>query len=213
MLLIKVNDSSKMKDKISKEQKEFYIRNKQELIDKYFANFSNQVDPYAVRDLFAPIGYDRTNVQKFQGISKVLTRDIFNEVLIRNKRMAKKVIFASGLPATGKTMHLKKIARNELMYDGTINDERKFIDLIKTALYMGFSVEVFVYRAAIQKAFKRNLVRGDKIGRYVPISHYEKVAKTLNNRESLVRKLFNDKVNFVTSNTRILKAYKPNSHP
>lgn len=98
-----------MKDKISKEQKEFYIRNKQELIDKYFANFSNQVDPDAVRDLFAPIGYDRTNVQKFQGICKVLTRDIFNEVLIRNKGMAKKVIFASGLPATGKTMHLKKI--------------------------------------------------------------------------------------------------------
>lgn len=63
-----------MKDKISKEQKEFYIRNKQELIDKYFANFSNQVDPDAVRDLFAPIGYDRTNVQKFQGICKVLTR-------------------------------------------------------------------------------------------------------------------------------------------
>lgn len=110
--------------------------------------------------------------------------------------MAKKVIFASGLPATGKTMHLKKIARNELMYDGTINDERKLIDLIKTALDMGFSFEIFVYSANPQKAFKRNLVRGDKIGRYVPISHYEKVAKTLNNRESLVRKLFNDKVKF-----------------
>lgn len=185
-----------MKDKISKTQKEFYIRNKQELIDKYLADFPHQIDPDAVRDLFAPIGYDRTNVQKFHGICKVLTKDIFFEALIRNKGKVNKVIFASGLPATGKTEHLKKMVWNEVIHDGTINDDQKFIHFIQAALDLGFTVEVFVYSADPKRAFKSNLARGDKIGRYVPISHFEKVAKTINNRETLIRKHFNGKVKF-----------------
>ena len=113
-----------MKDKISKRQKDFYTQNKQELIDKYLSDFPRHVDPDSVRDRFAPIGYDRTNVQKFQGICKVLTKDIFLEGLAKNKGKVNKVIFAAGLPASGKTSHLKTMAQNELIYDGTINDDQ-----------------------------------------------------------------------------------------
>jgi hypothetical protein len=185
-----------MKDKISKKQKDFYDQNKQQLIEQYLSDFPLRVDPDAVRDRFAPIGYDRTNVQKFQGICKVLTKDIFQEALVRNKGKINKIIFAAGLPASGKTSHLEMMAQNELIYDGTINDDQKFIEFIHTALDMGFSVEVFVYSADPARAFKSNLERGEQIGRYVPISHYEKVARTINNRETLLKKHFNDKVKF-----------------
>ena len=185
-----------MKDKIYKQQKDFYNQNKQELIDKYLADFPCHVDPDAVRDRFAPIGYDRTNVQKFQGICKILTKDIFLESLNKNKTKVNKVIFAAGLPASGKTSHLKMMAQNELIFDGTINDDEKFIEFVQAALDMGFSVEVFVYSADPKRAFKSNLERGDQIGRYVPISHYEKVAKTINRRETLLKKHFNGKVKF-----------------
>ena len=185
-----------MRNKISKRQKDFYNLNRQELIDKYLADFPRHIDPDAVRDSFAPIGYDRTNVQKFQGICKVLTKDIYNEALIRNKGKVNKVIFASGLPASGKTSHLKMMAQNELIYDGTINDEQKFIDFAQTALDMGFTVEVFIYSADPKRAFKSNLERGDLIGRYVPISHFEKVANTINSRGALLKKHFNRKVKF-----------------
>jgi len=146
--------------------------------------------------LFAPIGYDRTNVLKFKGISKVLTKDIFYEALTRNKGKVKKVIFAAGLPASGKTSHLRMIAQDELIYDGTINDEQKFLEFVQATLDLGFSVEIFVYSADPKRAFRSNLERGDQIGRYVPISQYEKVAKTINNRESLLKKHFNRKVKF-----------------
>jgi Zeta toxin len=185
-----------MKDKVSQTQREFYNQNRIELIAKYLADFPRHIDPDAVRDRFAPIGYDRTNVPKFQGICKVLTRDIFHEALISNKGKIKKVIFAAGLPASGKTSHLKMMAKNELIYDGTINDEQKFIDLVQTALDMGYIVEVFVYSASPKRAFQSNLNRGDIIGRYVPISHYEKVARTINNREVLLKMHFNNKVKF-----------------
>lgn len=185
-----------MKDKISKKQKDFYSQNRQELIDKYLSDFPRHIDPDSIRDRFAPIGYDRSNVQKFQGICKILTKDIFIEALFRNKGKVNKVVFAAGLPASGKTSHLRMMAQNELIYDGTINDEQKFIDFVQTALNMGFSVEVFIYSADPKRAFKSNLERGDQIGRYVPISHYEKVAKTINNRETLLKRHFNVKVKF-----------------
>ncbi|MEO6230329.1 MAG: zeta toxin family protein [Ferruginibacter sp.] len=185
-----------MKDKISKQQKDFYEQNKQTLINKYLLDFVCHVDPDAIRDLFTPIGYNRTNVQKFQGICKLLAKDIFLEALTKNKGKANKVIFAAGLPATGKTSHLKMMAQNELIYDGTINDEEKFVEFVQAALDMGFSVEVFIYSADPKRAFKSNLERGDQSGRYVPISHYEKVAKTINNRITFLKKHFNNKVKF-----------------
>ncbi len=185
-----------MKDKISKRQWEFYHQNKKALVDAYLADFPCHIDPDAIRDRFAPIGYDRTNVQRYQGICKVLTADIFHEALVRNKTKVNKVIFAAGLPATGKTSHLKKMAHKELIYDGTINDEQKFIDFVTTALSLGFKVEVFVYSANASRAFKSNLQRGDTTGRYVPIAHFEKVARTINGREALVKKHFNSKVKF-----------------
>jgi hypothetical protein len=185
-----------MKDQISKRQKDFYNHNKQKLIDEYLSDLPLHVDPDAVRDRFAPIGYDRTNVQKFQGICKILTKDIFLQALANNKGKINKVIFAAGLPSSGKTSHLKMMAQNELIYDGTINDQQKFIEFVQASIDMGFSVEVFVYSADSQRAFKSNLERGDQIGRYVPISHYEKVAKTINNREALMKKHFSGKVKF-----------------
>lgn len=185
-----------MKDKISKRQLDFYNLNKKELIAKYLADFPRHIDPDAVRDCFAPIGYDRTNVQKFQGICKLLTNEIFLEALRNNRGKTSKVIFAAGLPATGKTSHLKMFAQNELIYDGTINDEKRFLEFVKASIDIGFNVEVFVYSANPKRAFLSNLERGDKIGRFVSISHYEKVAKTINQRQSLLKKHFNDKVKF-----------------
>lgn len=185
-----------MKDKITKKQKDFYEKNKQELTDSYLSDFPLHIDPDAVRDRFAPIGYDRTNVQNFQGICKVLTKDIFREALKRNQGKVKKIIFAAGLPATGKTSHLKMMAQNELIYDGTINDEQKFIEFVQMAIDMGYFIEVFVYNADPKRAFKSNLQRGDQTGRYVSISHYEKVANSINSREILLKKYFNDKIKF-----------------
>lgn len=185
-----------MKDKITNGQLDFYNHNRQELIDQYLSHFPLHIDPDAVRDRFALIGYDRSNVQKFQGICKLLTKDIFHEALSRSKDKVRKVIFAAGLPASGKTSHLKKMAQDELIYDGTINDEKKFIELIQTALGMGFIVEVFVYTVDPKRAFESNLNRGDNIGRYVPISHYEKVGKSINRKQELLEKHFKDQVKF-----------------
>lgn len=140
-----------MKDKITNGQLDFYNHNRQELIDQYLSHFPLHIDPDAVRDRFALIGYDRSNVQKFQGICKLLTKDIFHEALSRSKDKVRKVIFAAGLPASGKTSHLKKMAQDELIYDGTINDEKKFIELIQTILGMGGSLLKSLYILLIQK--------------------------------------------------------------
>jgi Zeta toxin len=185
-----------MKDKITKKQQAFYQQNKQALIDGYLADFPHHIDPDAIRDRFAPIGYNRTNVQQFQGICKILTADILQEAFVRNKNKVTKVIFAAGLPATGKTSHLKMMAEKELVYDGTINNDQTFIAFVETALAMGFKVEVFVYSAKAARAFKSNLQRGDTIGRYVPIAQYEKIALTINGRQALLRKHFGSKVKF-----------------
>ena len=88
------------------------------------------------------------------------------------------------------------MAQDELIYDGTINNEQKFIDFVQTALDMGFTVEVFVYSSEPKRAFKSNLERGNLTGRYVPISHYEKVAGTINNRQFLLKNRFKHKVKF-----------------
>lgn len=68
-------------DVITEEQKNFYYFHSKDLINKYLNNFPRHVDPDAIRDLFIPIGYNRSNVQEFQGICKVLTQDIFEEAL------------------------------------------------------------------------------------------------------------------------------------
>jgi hypothetical protein len=64
------------------------------------------------------------------------------------------------------------------------------------ALDNGFFVEVFVYSVDPKRAFTSNLNRGDDIGRYVPISHYEKVAESINKREMLLEKHFKKLVKF-----------------
>jgi hypothetical protein len=183
-------------DIITKEQQSFYNRHKGQLINKYLSNFPKRIDPDAARDLFIPIGYDKSNVEEFKGICKLLTEDIYLEALKRNQKTIKTVIFAAGLPATGKSIHLETIAVNELIYDSTINNEDKFIQLIQSALNMGYAVEVFVYSANPVRAFKSNLERGDKYGRYVPVSHYEKVAKSINNRARLLKQKFQNTIKF-----------------
>lgn len=185
-----------MSDRITAEQREFYQENKQELIDEYLTDFPFHIDPDAIRDRFAPLGYDRTNVSEFQGVCKTLTKDIFYVALNRNRDRINKVIFAAGLPATGKTSHLLKMSQNELIYDGTINDEKRFVQLVQHALDMGYEVEVFVYSADPKRAFESNLKRGDTTGRYVPISQYEKVAKSINRRKSLLQHHFKGRVKF-----------------
>lgn len=175
---------------------DFFNQNRTSLIEGYLTDFPRHIDPDAVRDRFAQIGYDRTNVQKFQGICKMLTREIFIESLIRNKGRVEKVIFAAGLPASGKTSHLKQMAGNEIVYDGTINEEQKFIEFVQAALNSGYAVEIFVYSVDPKRAFESNLNRGDEMNRYVPVSQYEKVAKSINKRRGLLKKHFNNKVKF-----------------
>ena len=183
-------------DIISDEQQSFYDKHKRALLDRYLRNFPKHIDPDAVRDLFIPIGYDRSNVLKYKGICKILTRDIYLEALKRNQGTVDKVIFAAGLPASGKSTHLKTIAANELVYDGTINNENKFLEFIQFALDAGYNVEVIVYSVDPKRAFKSNLDRGNISGRYVPISQYKKVAKSINNRQPLLKQNFQKRVIF-----------------
>ena len=184
------------KDKITKAQQEFYDQHRQTLIDEYLTDLPRVIDPDVIRDLFMPIGYDRSNVQKYQGICKRLTADIFEEVLIRNKGRARTVIFAAGLPATGKSTHLRQMAGREIIYDGTMNNEAKFIEFVKKALSLGYLVQVFVYSAKPTRAFESNLNRGDTTGRYVPISQYEKVAASINKRQEILERGFSGRVIF-----------------
>lgn len=183
-------------DSITPEQQKYYDQHREELIELYLADRPRLVDPDAVRDLFMPIGYDRSNVLEFKAICKKLTADIFDEVLIRNKRRGRRVIFAAGLPATGKSTHLKQIARQEIVYDGTINEDSKFVSFVQKALDMGFLVEIIVYSANPVRAFKSNLERGDTTGRYVPISQYEKVAASINRRVELIKTHFEKRIKF-----------------
>ncbi len=105
-------------------------------------------------------------------------------------------VFAAGLPASGKSTHLAAIAEHELIYDGTINNDDRFIRLVQYALDAGYTVEVFIYSADPIRAFISNLERGDVTGRYVPIAQYEKVAGTINNRASLLLDNFQNRVKF-----------------
>ncbi|SFT98151.1 Zeta toxin [Algoriphagus locisalis] len=180
---------------ITPEQFAYYHENRSILINEYLADFPKRVDPDAVRDLFIPSGYDRSNVSEYQEICKLLTEDIYFEALIRNK-LSKKLIFAAGLPGSGKSTHLAQMMKDELVYDGTLNDDDKFIDYIEKALTLGYKVEVFVYSVEPSVAFERNLERGDDMKRYVPISHYEKVAATLNRRQKLLADKFQSRVSF-----------------
>jgi hypothetical protein len=180
--------------KVTKEQLNFYNKNKDRLIEKYLSAFPKQIDPDTIRDFFIEIGYNRSNVQEFQSICKILTQAIFDEALKRNIGTINKIIFAAGPPATGKSTHLFQFSSDHLIYDGTINDETKFITLIQNALFLGYLVEVWIYSASPKRAFESNLKRGDLVGRYVPISYYEKVANTLNKRELLLEKHFGNTV-------------------
>lgn len=178
---------------ISKPQFDFYTQNRSKLIDQYLNDFPLRIDPDAVRDLFMPIGYNRSNVKAYDEICKVLTEDIFFEALNRNL-IVRKIIFASGLPGSGKSTHLTKMTKDELVYDGTINDDEKFVRYINRALMMGYKVQVFIYSVQPEIAFQRNLNRGDELGRYVPVGHYEKVADSLNRREALLIHNFQKRV-------------------
>ncbi|SMD44147.1 Zeta toxin [Aquiflexum balticum DSM 16537] len=201
------------KFEISKKQIDFYLENKSKLVDKYLNAFPQIIDPDAVRDLFTPIGYDRTNVSEFQNVCKLLTEDIFQEILRRNIGIVSKVIFAGGLPATGKSSHLRTFVQNEIIFDGTINDEDKLLGYIRKSMQLGYLVEIFIYSCEPKRAFESNLNRGFLFGRYVPISHYVKVAKSLNNREKLIRIHFQNQVKiFNFEHTKFegkLKKFRP----
>ena len=179
---------------ITLEQQVFYDKHKEQLINRYLKNSPRHIDPDTVIDLFMPIGYNRQNVAEYKVISKILTEDIFEEAMKRNRRTVKTVIFAAGLPASGKSTHLKAIAENELVYDGTINNDDKFIRLIQSAIDLGYLVEVFIYSVDPKRAMKSNLERGNITGRYVPISHFEKVADSINKRIGLLKHNFQNKI-------------------
>jgi Zeta toxin len=144
--------------------------------------------------LFIPIGYNRSNVEEFKSICKILTEDIFREAIARNRGTVKTVIFAAGLPASGKSTHLASIVQDELIYDGTINNDDRFIRLVQFALDAGYTVEVFIYSSDPGRAFKSNLERGDTTGRYVPVAQYEKVANSINKRANLIAQNFQNRV-------------------
>ncbi len=175
---------------ITRKQELFYNSNKAALINGYLRNRPTHIDPDAIRDLFEPIGYDRGNVAEFKEISKYLTEDIYNETLHRNRDKFSNVVFACGLPATGKTLHLIEMAKDRIVYDGTINNMDKFIRFIQHALNLEYTVEVYIYSSQPSRAMNTNLERGDKTGRYVPISQYEKVAKSINERTVLLEHNF-----------------------
>jgi|GEM_PF-3389306 len=179
----------------TQKQKDFYHANKERLINEYLEDFPLRIDPDAVRDLFMDIGYNRNNVKEFEEVCSWLTEDIFLAALARNAGN-RKLIFAAGLPGSGKSTLLNKLAGGELVYDGTLNDDAKFVKFIQAALDLGYQVEALVLSAPPAEAFKRNLIRGDDLRRYVPISHYEKVAATINGRQALLKKNFGKRVEF-----------------
>jgi predicted kinase len=170
------------------EQLDFYQKNKQRLVGDYLADFPLRIDPDAVRDLFIEIGYNRNNVKEYEEVCGLLTEDIFYEALKR-KAGNGKLIFAAGLPGSGKSTLLTSLGGSELIYDGTLNDDEKFVRFINDALALGYRVEALVLTAPPGEAFRRNLGRGDSLRRYVPISHYEKVAATLNKRHALLKRI------------------------
>lgn len=203
--------SDKPADTITPEQQAFYDRHRQSLVNRYLQAFPTVVDPDTIRDLFTPIGYNRSNVQGFQAITKKLTEEIFYDALKRNAATVNKVIFAAGLPATGKSTHLRLVAQDALVYDGTINNEEKFLRFVQAALDAGYEAEVFVYSAAPARAFRSNLERGNRQGRYVPVSQYEKWPRALMAGKNCCGNALVIGCGFVISSIPVMKATRPRS--
>lgn len=177
--------------KATTEQVNFYEKHKDKLFEEYTERFGNKVDPDSARELFRVLGYDKeTNVVEFRAIGKQLTVDVFNHILEKNKGKTDRVIFAAGLPATGKSRLLEHNHPNAVIYDGTINTEKSFKNLIDLAIKQGYKPEVQMYISDPERAFKSNLKRERK----APISQYEKVAKSLNNRVKFIKENYGDKV-------------------
>lgn len=136
------------------------------------------IDPDEIRKLFAPYGYDKTNVVEFYDLSGELNDKVFELVKEQMKAIGEKnIVFVTGAPASGKSMALGteeiaemiKLDSYAVVYDSQMRDFDYFSGKFANPLLNdGFEIGYIQVYNDPYTTFQNMLKRGIDDGRFLP---------------------------------------------
>lgn len=170
----------------NKAQVEWAKANLETITEAYLSTHGNLLDPDEIREVFRPLGYDRTNVEKYRVAEKFLVEQIFKRMLSdANKAGNHKITFLTGVGGSGKstaTRQIKDFGKDSaIVYDSALNKYEKLKALIDQAVEAGVDdVHVLMVHNDAKTAFSNTLNRGLKTNRWLSLDYF--IDAFINNR-------------------------------
>lgn len=164
-------------------QNRFIQENKESIIDDYLNNnekgSKNLVDPDAIREYFAEIGYDGKNVPEYGAAGWELANEILDRAMARAEENGNKTIaILTGTGGSGKTRATNEataeldLDKMGVTLDGAFNNYEDLNNKIKYAEEKGFDVEVVpVYNDPVT-AFANTVDRGKRKDRFLSLNYF-----------------------------------------
>lgn len=156
--------------------------NNDKLLETYYSNHPNLVDPDEVRKLFEPLGYDGSNVVAFKRAAKPITNKIFKQLCKKAKREGNPTMtMLSGAPGSGKSFATSTMKadldKRGVVYDRPFNTFADIEQAIKQARSNGIKdVQVIAVYNDAEQAWKNCLSRGKRakngVSRFVPYDFF-----------------------------------------
>lgn len=164
------------------------------------------IDPDEIRKLFAPYGYDKTNVVEFYDLSGELNDKVFELVKEQMKAIGEKnIVFVTGAPASGKSMALGteeiaemiKLDSYAVVYDSQMRDFDYFSGKFTNPLLNdGFEIGYIQVYNAPYTTFQNMLKRGIDDGRFLPCHTFLSGLVAQRDRAEVILKKYKDTKNF-----------------
>lgn len=162
----------------NKAQVEWTKANLETITEAYLSTHGNLLDPDEIREAFRPLGYDRTNVEKYRVAEKFLVEQIFKRMLSdANKAGNRKITFLTGVGGSGKSTATKQIKDfgkdSAIVFDSALNKYEKLKALIDQAVEAGVDdVHVLMVHNDAKTAFANTLNRGLKTNRWLSLDYF-----------------------------------------
>lgn len=145
------------------------------LINKYMATSGNKLDPDEMRKMFAPIGYDGTNVPAYRDAERMLVDTLYGAMLKKAIQQGKtSIVIMTGTGASGKSTVTKTMdfSQKGLLYDAAFNSFRKLSAAIDRARKEGMKdiTVIAVYKDFIT-SYKNATERGKRTNRFLGVDY------------------------------------------
>lgn len=174
-------EPSKLTEFISeKEQLDWIQQYQSQLVDRYLSLNGNRYDPDRVRDLLAPLGYDKENLNVFYKAGKALNSLILDAMTQKLSQSDNKTVsILTGTPGSGKTFatqnRKQSLDSRGMVLDApfhTIESLQRVIDRAREAGVKDEDIEVIAVYNDLATTYKNSVARGKQQGRWLPLQYF-----------------------------------------